>query len=41
MLPSDYEAQIERCNVRIKENIMPLIFEHRLERYEELQEERE
>ncbi|KAJ5829815.1 uncharacterized protein N7525_008068 [Penicillium rubens] len=26
----DVDAQIERCHVRIKENIMPHIFEHRL-----------
>ncbi|KAJ6185378.1 hypothetical protein N7519_006679 [Penicillium mononematosum] len=26
----DIDAQIERCHVRIKENIMPHIFEHRL-----------
>ncbi|KAJ5365932.1 hypothetical protein N7517_008818 [Penicillium concentricum] len=28
--PHDLDAQIERCHVRIKENIMPHIFEHRL-----------
>ncbi|KAJ5165598.1 uncharacterized protein N7500_007428 [Penicillium coprophilum] len=30
LAPHDLDAQIERCHVRIKENIMPHIFEHKL-----------
>ncbi|KAJ5770486.1 uncharacterized protein N7511_002537, partial [Penicillium nucicola] len=39
--PEDYDAHIKRCELRIKENIMPLIFAHRLRTYETLQEERD
>ncbi|OQD94474.1 hypothetical protein PENVUL_c140G05631 [Penicillium vulpinum] len=31
---NDIDAQIERCHMRIKENIMPHIFEHRLKELE-------
>ncbi|OQE35338.1 hypothetical protein PENCOP_c013G00091 [Penicillium coprophilum] len=32
--PHDLGAQIERCHVRIKENIMPHIFDHKLKGFE-------
>ncbi|CAI7590126.1 unnamed protein product [Penicillium viridicatum] len=38
--PDDVDAQIERCHVRIKENIMPHIFSHRLKGLEISQAER-
>lgn len=37
----DINGNIERCHLRIKENILPKLFEERLERYMKLKAEKE
>lgn len=41
MVCSDLHAQIQRCRERIKENIMPHVYEYKLEGLLEDQKERE
>ncbi|KAJ6031250.1 hypothetical protein N7540_001982 [Penicillium herquei] len=39
--PNDYDAQVERCHERIKDGILPVLFEHRLVEVTELKEKRD
>lgn len=40
-LKSDIDGNIERCHLRIRENILPKLFQERLERYMRQKAERE